>query len=175
MLLLIEKKTAIMLKSHIQGYTKKDGTFVASHEDSRKLGVQSNKHNNKLNNMSEEDHDELITKIVEEAEKRGLSHFGVRVITKHQKGKSIYKVGDSMKPSYVWVDGSSTKEKLSGVSTIKIDYDGFNVENIDKTLSKLEPYLGDNEQVVLVGGTDSYEGNDRNERVIENAEVLHVF
>ncbi len=77
--------------------------------------------------------------------------------------------------SYQWVDGSTTTDQIDGVSAILLGYDGFDVEDIDFDLQRLAPYRALGDQVVLIGGDRSYEGNDASETVISNAEVLYIF
>lgn len=118
------------------------------------------------------DINEQLTEIVDNS---GLSDFGVRVISATPEGElTSYKVGDYLPNSFNWEDGFS-KDEIDGTSTIRIDWDGFDVTDIDDALEKLKPYESLGDQKVLVGGTSSYEGNDPFERVITDAQVLHVF
>ena len=116
---------------------------------------------------------ETLTEIVE---KSGKQSFGVRVITRNPTEHSpACKIGDTLANSYQWVDGSTTTDQIDGVSAILLGYDGFDVEDIDFDLQRLAPYRALGDQVVLIGGDRSYEGNDASETVISNAEVLYIF
>ena len=113
---------------------------------------------------------ETLIKVIEEAEKRGLGHFGLRAEDK------IFEIGASLERSYqsgdTWND-----EELEGTCAVKLySYDGFEVdEDLDEDLENVKVYLQENRKVILVGGTNSYEGTDAHETVISNAEVLYVF
>ncbi|MCK5602767.1 hypothetical protein KAR91_12880 [Candidatus Pacearchaeota archaeon] len=111
---------------------------------------------------------ETITNIINKAEQRGLSHFGLRVET-----KSVT-VGQDLSNSTQFGD-TWDGEGLDGTCAIQISYDGFDVEDINSDLKAMDMYLVDDCSIVLVGGTGSYEGTDAGETVITNAEVLHIF
>ena len=117
---------------------------------------------------------ETILKAIEDS---CLNSFGVRVMTDNPviAEALTLEVGDSVNNSHVWVDGESSDEQLEGVSAITIGYDEFDVEDILYDLEQLRPYRDLGDQIVLIGGDDSYEGNDPNETVISNAQVLHIF
>ncbi len=101
---------------------------------------------------------------------KGISHYGVRI------DACRYAVGDSVPPSRVWDDGVVTDEILDGTSALCIGYDGWDVTDIAGDVASLEMYRErEGMHVYLVGGTSSCEGNDGQETVIENAEVLHIF
>lgn len=114
------------------------------------------------------DLNERITKTIDES---GLSQFGIKVTD-----KSI-KIGDD-----VWNSKEVTRKHtdeeidLDGTSCTHIDYGGFDVENIEESIEEsLKEYGFENCQIILVGGNDSYEGNDPNETVIKNPVCLHIF
>lgn len=118
----------------------------------------------------------LNDKITEILNNSAFSDFGVRVITHNPNGCiAAYRAGDELPNSYTWIDGLSTCEELEGVSAISISYDGWECEDIESDIKDLAPYLSLGDQIVLIGGAASYEGNDANEKVISNAEVLYVF
>lgn len=113
---------------------------------------------------------EKLTAIIEQAPH--LSHFGVRVMNDET---DTYEVGQKAPISYAWVDGERTDDCLEGTSTVGIDWDGWDVNDIDESLEQLQQYMRNGHQVVLVGGVGSYEGNDPRERVIYDAEILYIF
>jgi hypothetical protein len=105
--------------------------------------------------------------IIEAAEKRGITCFGVRA---HNCNVSI---GDGLGASYNTVDDQSPVP-LAGICCISLEYDGFEVSNLDRDLAALKQYKRGG-SVVLVGGQFVDYGNDPNEIIIGNAEVLYVF
>jgi hypothetical protein len=118
--------------------------------------------------------DQQMTNLIDDS---GLATFGVRVMTRdyETKSKISVSVGDYIKNSYQWVDGISTGDELDGASCLPINYDGFDVEDIQDDIEDLKNYLGNGDNIVLVGGDSSYEGNDLLETVISNARILHIF
>jgi len=96
--------------------------------------------------------------------------YGVRVIPKNQKTP---KVGDVLNPSYEWIDGKRTRNKLQGTSTI-----GIKADSIERSLKDLHnppfnEYWGDD--IVLVRGERKGSGADAGETIIKNAEVVAIF
>tara|TARA_R110002126_G_scaffold1757_4_gene10569 strand:- start:2633 stop:4234 length:1602 start_codon:yes stop_codon:yes gene_type:complete len=106
-----------------------------------------------------------------------LDSFGVRIMSENPTTgeKTFSKVGDSINNSFDFEDGLSTGKELDGVSTIGIDYDGFDVTDIEGSLNELTPYLKTGDEAVLVGGVGSREGNDIGESIISSPRVIHVF
>ena len=111
---------------------------------------------------------DLITKIIENAERVGLNSFGIRAESK------TFEIGAELDCSGQFGD-TWDQEELDGTCALQVSYDGFEVEDIDGDLKSLEMYLNDNCKAILIGGTASYEGTDCGETVIKNAQVLHVF
>ena len=115
--------------------------------------------------------DEMILKIIESAELKGIRSFGIKVVdcdippgTKIWDSKEIIRKYDDI------------QRDIKGTSCLNIFYDGFEVFNIDKDVKEaLAEYKYFGDRVVLVGGSDSYEGNDQNETVIINPICLHQF
>ena len=101
--------------------------------------------------------------------------IGLRVMT---GGKSV-NVGEQIDNSFVWVDGECTSEQLEGVSAQDLEFDGWEIKesrlNAMLEIAKNYNLLSDNEQIVIVGGYDGYEGNDVNEVVIYNAQCIAVL
>ena len=120
------------------------------------------------------DVEKIIMETLDEAERRGLTHFGVRVSSKKEGRPDKYEVGDSLDTSTNLNDYEGWSE-LDGVSTYSFDYDGFELEGIDKALLDLKKWRTGDEQIILVGGIDSYEGQMTRERVILSPSVLHIF
>lgn len=120
--------------------------------------------------------EDLITKIVENAEKQGLSDFGLRVMTDNPVTGKTYKLkkGDYLEDSFDWGDSFGDETfRLEGTSTIGLNYDGFDVEDLKSNLKEIIAYRPDETQdIVLVGGRSSYEGNDIGEKIIVDGEVL---
>ena len=117
---------------------------------------------------------EILTDIIDQS---GLSSFGVRVASDNPlSGDEInYQVGDSLPNSYEWVDGLTTSDELDGTCALMIDFDGFDVGYIEDSIKELAPYKPLGSQVVLIGGSGSYQGADDGETVISNAVVLYKF
>lgn len=111
---------------------------------------------------------EIITAVIEKAEARGLGHFGIRAESK------VLEVGAYLQNSAQFGD-TWDGEELGGTCALRISYDGFEVEDIDADLASVQAYATDDCKIILIGGTDSYEGTDANEKVIKNAEILYVF
>jgi hypothetical protein len=110
---------------------------------------------------------ETITRIIEAAEEKGFTCFGVR---KHHE---IVTVGDSLGFSTNYIDDQEPEE-LPGICCIITSYDGFEVEDFEGDLAQLEQYSYNDGSTILVGGRGFEYGNDQNEIIIENATVLWV-
>ncbi len=111
---------------------------------------------------------ELILKILEKAEEKGLSHFGIR---HHHK---VVNVGDSLGCSFNCIDDIDS-EKLSGICCMTISYDDFEVEDFKGDINHLMDGNYQDGSIILVGGCDSEYGNDDKEIIIKDAEVLFVI
>lgn len=122
--------------------------------------------------------EERLSDLLSKAESEGFNEFGLRVVTKNPKTgrQDNYSVGDDLPESFDWVDGSPTIDTVGGTSTIGIDWDGWDVKNLDKQIKLLEQYLPLGDEVVIVAGKTgrSFEGNDVGERVIPDATVIDV-
>ena len=122
------------------------------------------------------DLNQIVTDIIDQTADKYMTVFGVRAITVYGDSQPVYAVGDDLPPSREWIDNTSSDVLLGGTSSLAIDYDGIDVYNIDKTLSKLAPYAAGGAQIVLIGGRPSNEdGNDVGEIIIADAKVLHIF
>lgn len=130
---------------------------------------------------------QLVREMVD-AYERGYDAFGIRTV---ENAAGVLEVGDSVPDSYSWdydADVSTretTGETLNGASAVQIESDrlAFDLEDpadvadmeaaIRKAAENADVYVG--EQVLLIGGKDGFEhGDDRNEIVIPDAEVLAV-
>lgn len=115
---------------------------------------------------------EQLNEIIEES---GFNKIGLRVMT----GGKVVAVGEQLENSFVWVDGDCTSEQLEGVSALDLEFDGWEIEEsrLNEMLEIAKTYnlLSDNEQVVIVGGNDGYEGNDQHEVVIYDAHCIAVL
>ncbi len=108
-------------------------------------------------------------------EKRALQsqHIGIRFSDEE------YKVGDDVENSHNWVDGDWTDEELDGASTVNVaepwSYDSLDElkETAIKRLNKAGRYPYD--YAYLVAGTSSDYGEDTNESIIRNAEVVGIL
>jgi len=120
---------------------------------------------------------ELNQKLTNIIDAANLNSFGIRAIMANPKTgvATNYSAGDALPNSHTWVDGETTAEELTGTSALSIDYDGWDVSNIEDSIEQLAPYIDSDTQIVLIGGGESYEGNDPSETVISNAIVLYVF
>ena len=108
-------------------------------------------------------------------EKRALQspHIGIRFSDEE------YKLGDDVENSHNWVDGNWTDEELDGASTVNVaepwSYDSLDElkETAIKRLNKAGRYPYD--YAYLVAGTSSDYGEDTNESIIRNAEVVGIL
>ena len=108
-------------------------------------------------------------------EKRALQspHIGIRFSDEE------YKIGDDVENSHNWVDGDWTDEELDGASTVNVaepwSYDSLDElkEKAIKRLNKAGRYPYD--YAYLVAGTSSDYGEDTNESIIRNAEVVGIL
>ena len=108
-------------------------------------------------------------------EKRALQspHIGIRFSDEE------YKIGDDVENSHNWVDGNWTDEELDGASTVNVaepwSYDSLGElkETAIKRLNKAGRYPYD--YAYLVAGTSSDYGEDTNESIIRNAEVVGIL
>ena len=108
-------------------------------------------------------------------EKRALQspHIGIRFSDKE------YKIGDDVENSHNWVDGDWTDEELDGASTVNVaepwSYDSLDElkETAIERLNKAGRYPYD--YAYLVAGTSSDYGEDTNESIIRNAEVVGIL
>ena len=108
-------------------------------------------------------------------EKRALQspHIGIRFSDEE------YKLGDDVENSHNWVDGNWTDEELDGASTVNVA-EPWSYDNLDelketaiKRLNKAGRYPYD--YAYLVAGTSSDYGEDTNESIIRNAEVVGIL
>ena len=108
-------------------------------------------------------------------EKRALQspHIGIRFSDEE------YKIGDDVENSHNWVDGDWTDEELDGTSTVNVaepwSYDSLDElkETAIERLNKAGRYPYD--YAYLVAGTSSDYGEDTNESIIRNAEVVGIL
>ena len=108
-------------------------------------------------------------------EKRALQspHIGIRFSDEE------YKIGDDVENSHNWVDGDWTDEELDGASTVNVaepwSYDSLDElkETAIERLNKAGRYPYD--YAYLVAGTSSDYGEDTNESIIRNAEVVGIL
>lgn len=111
----------------------------------------------------------------ETIEQSGFTTIGLRVMT----GGATIDVGDALDSSFVWADGECTDDKLDGTCALDLEFDGWDIdeERFNKMMDQARQYslLGDDEQIVIIGGNDSYEGNDQDEVVIFDAECIAVI
>lgn len=126
-----------------------------------------------------------IISAIEEAAANGKCELGVRAMTANPlTGERVtVEAGDDLENSHDWIDGEATDEQIDGVCTVALQWDSFWDEDdadditaeIERVMAIIADYNDDNCQVVLVSGDSSYEGNDVDERVIENATAIYVF
>ena len=108
-------------------------------------------------------------------EKRALQspHIGIRFSDEE------YKIGDDVENSHNWVDGDWTDEELDGTSTVNVaepwSYDSLDElkETAITRMNKAGRYPYD--YAYLVAGTSSDYGEDTNESIIRNAEVVGIL
>lgn len=116
-----------------------------------------------------------INQLNEIIENSGLDKIGLRVMT---NGETV-SVGDYLNNSFTWDDGITTDEQLEGTCALDLEFDGWEVseDRLNEMLALSEFYQsGDSKwQVVIVGGDESYEGNDDSEVVIYDAKCIAVL
>lgn len=111
----------------------------------------------------------------ETIEQSGFTSIGLRVMT----GGAKIEVGDALDNSFVWEDGDCTTEQLDGACALDLEFDGWDIdeERFNKMMDQAKQYalLSNDEQIVIIGGDESYEGNDPDEVVILDAECIAVI
>lgn len=148
----------LFLKAHIDGYTRKDGTFVRPHEDRRVAGKWGGD-------------DRHLDEIMDIVGRSPHKHHALRVMTTHpQTGEDPdVEVGQKLGPSHRWNDGKATARALKGTS----GYAFRNREGLKKAIKGAGSYFG--RQVVLMGGDEARPGADAGEKLIADAKVLGVW
>ena len=114
---------------------------------------------------------EQLNEIIEES---GFNKIGLRVMT----GDKVVAVGEQLENSFVWDDGVCTSDELEGTCALDLEFDGWEIEEsrLNEMLEIAKGYLqSGNEQIVIVGGNDGYEGNDHHEVVIYDAHCIAVL
>lgn len=109
----------------------------------------------------------IITNIIQDAEQKGFTCFGIR---HHHE---VVKVGDELGVSYNTIDDCDP-EKLSGICCLQTTYDGFEVEDWDYDVREVTEAGYQDGSIILVGGFGFEYGNDPSEIIIEDAVVLWV-
>lgn len=102
----------------------------------------------------------------------GVNNFGLRFLP---LGENVV-VGDVLGNSYEQIDDQDDYE-LDGVSTIGINYDGYDLDDCFGAQLVMMDMYDKNGHLVIVGcvdGDQSY-GNDDGEVVMANAVVLHIL
>ena len=116
-----------------------------------------------------------IEALNETIEESGFSKIGLRAMT----GGKIVNIGDDLDNSFDWVDGYITKSELNGTCALDLGWDGWEIDEewFEEMLREIKSYsmLSDNEQLVVIGGREGFEGNDVNEIVIEDAVCLCIL
>lgn len=102
-----------------------------------------------------------------------FDHFGIRI----EDVMDPVAEGEVLRPSRVWVDGEPTDEILGGTSTLGIK-GNIDVPRAMQMLGATSKntqggYFG--KVIYLVGGYDSYPGEDAGERIIPDATVIGVY
>lgn len=120
--------------------------------------------------------DDDFTDLVDSKFSQGDDVVGVRVITKNPvtHKRDNFNVGDILPHSFEQIDDLRIFE-LDGTSAININYDGFDVEGLKERILDLEGFYEPGDQVLLVSGKNKGPGNDLNEALIDDAEVIHSF
>lgn len=152
---------ALFLKTHVNTYTKKDGTVVAAHEDKRAEKHEPEVHSDAWGGEG------VVDAIQAEIDDDPHADWGLRVIP---HGHPV-SVGDELPPSYRWEDGEQTEDELDGTSAIGIRANG-GVQRAIKVLNQ-GGYSG--AQVALVRGESQGAGEDPGEILLSDAEVVKVW
>jgi len=119
-----------------------------------------------------------VREIAAKADALGAGHAGLRVIP--SEDDRDYKMGSKLPRSFHWVNGSITKKKLSGTSTVGLN--STSMADVAEALHTLGAFgkNGPNgyyygSRVALVHGTGSNEGEDGGEKIIKNAKVADLW
>lgn len=160
MLLLLARRVdnrRLLLKAHISGYVKQNGTFVVAHEDGRvRRWCGDDRHHNE---------------IMEAVRASPYGHHALRVMSPHPHTGDApdVKEGDTLGASHVWDDGESTDDELDGTSGLGIK----GAQDIPRAIKLLGHYWG--RQVVLMGSHLASDGADDGERVLKKPKVMAVW
>ncbi len=85
----------------------------------------------------------------------------------------------TLENSYVWIDGEMTDEKLNGTCALEVsanwEYDNENyiIKNLKYALESINEY--GNGRVGVVIGDYEERGNDKNEIIISNAQLIKIY
>lgn len=116
----------------------------------------------------------IIKNILQKDNYFNYSDYGMRYLP--QRGRK-YKIGEKLKPSYRWVDGERTREKLEGTSAIELRSEE-DINNILKYLRQssnpeMPTYFGD--EIALIRGINKGGGEDPGESLLKDAEIMGIF
>lgn len=109
----------------------------------------------------------MTTKEIKEIlENTGFEYTGIRIVDEE------YQIGETVENSRVWLYDEPTDEILDGASCIRISWRNSE-EEIQNILDfSMETYFGDH--IYLIGGDSAEFGEDPEELVIRDAEVLAI-
>ena len=98
----------------------------------------------------------IINRIDEIKENAEYEYIGVRV------QENEFAEGETLDPSFIWVDGEMTDEELDGTCAVRLE---------DANLAN--GYFGDH--VAIIGSNSMEYGQDLGEIILRDAEVLEVI
>lgn len=116
--------------------------------------------------------------IIEIIQKAEYENYGIRVMMRNPitgKYPSV-EIGGSIENSYHWEDGETMGEEIEGVCAVEIT-----IDSIDDALHILNDYIfmigneSSCKNIVLMGSEYSEGGNDYNEIIMEEPEILVIW
>jgi hypothetical protein len=96
----------------------------------------------------------------------GMGEYGLRVLP-HDDAADV---GDTLAPSFVWIDGEQTDEQLNGTSSV-----GCDADTVARALAIIERNGYSGSRIALIVGDRAESGEDEGERVIRDAQVLAII
>ena len=93
---------------------------------------------------------------------------------------NVYQVGDELENSHDWPEGNWTETELNGACAVDVMSPGGDYQDLDEFKKHAIEQLNDsneylNENVYLISGTSYEYGNDPNEVILSNPEVIGIL
>lgn len=135
----------LFLKANVAGYVRRNGVFVKPHQDKRPSGGKW---------FGDSRH---VHEILAAIRNSPHVHHGLRVMSVYDAVPPAVAPGDTLQPSSRWNDGSPTKRRLKGTSTLGVR----GPKSVARAVDLAGMYYG--KQVVLVGSHERRPGADEGE------------